>query len=81
MTQVNIHEAKTHFASLLQRALDGEEIIVAKHGKALVRLVPVNPLELLPRQFGRHRQEMTAQAYENAIAPMGEDLLGIWIDS
>ncbi len=40
-TQVNIHEAKTHFSKLVERALNGEEIIVAKAGKPLLRLVPI----------------------------------------
>lgn len=30
MTIVNIHEAKTHFSKLIQQALNGEEIIIAK---------------------------------------------------
>jgi prevent-host-death family protein len=37
--QVNIHEAKTHLSRLIQRALDGEEIIIAKDNEPLVRLV------------------------------------------
>ncbi len=40
-TTVNMHEAKTQFSKLVQRALQGEEVIVAKAGKALVRLIPV----------------------------------------
>lgn len=37
----NIHEAKTHFSELLQRAHAGEEIVIAKAGKAYARLVPI----------------------------------------
>jgi len=40
-TTVNMHEAKTQFSKLVQRALDGEDVIVAKAGKAVVRLTPV----------------------------------------
>lgn len=39
--QVNIHEAKTHFSKLLARVREGEEIIIAKAGKPIARLVPV----------------------------------------
>lgn len=39
--QVNIHEAKTHFSKLLARVKAGEEIIIAKAGKPVARLVPV----------------------------------------
>jgi prevent-host-death family protein len=41
MTQVNIHEAKTHLSELLEKAMNGEEIVIAKAGEAMVRLVPV----------------------------------------
>jgi prevent-host-death family protein len=39
--QYNIHEAKTHFSKLVERACDGEEIIISRAGEPLVRLVPV----------------------------------------
>ena len=41
MVQVDIHEAKTHFSRLVDRAAAGEEIIIAKDGKPLVQLTPV----------------------------------------
>lgn len=37
---VNIHEAKTHLSKLLQRVIAGEEIILAKAGKPVARIVP-----------------------------------------
>ena len=37
---VNIHEAKTHLSKLLERVRAGEEIIIAKAGKPVARLVP-----------------------------------------
>ena len=40
MTIYNIHEAKTHFSKLLARVLSGEEIIIAKAGNPIVRLLP-----------------------------------------
>ena len=39
--QVNIHEAKTTLSALIQRALAGEEVIIAKAGAPLVRLSPL----------------------------------------
>jgi prevent-host-death family protein len=39
---VNMHEAKTTLSRLVERARAGEEIIIAKAGKPLVTLVPVN---------------------------------------
>ena len=40
-TQVNIHEAKTHFSRLVERAAAGEEIVIAKAGEPRARLVPL----------------------------------------
>ncbi len=37
---VNIHEAKTHFSRLVERAMRGEEIVIGKAGKPVARLVP-----------------------------------------
>jgi prevent-host-death family protein len=47
---VNIHEAKTHLSQLLQRVIAGEEIILAKAGKPVARLVPftAQPTQRLP---------------------------------
>jgi len=41
MITVNTHEAKTHLSRLLARVRIGEEIIIAKSGKAVAKLVPV----------------------------------------
>jgi len=40
MSTVNIHQAKTHFSRLVDLAAGGEEIIIAKAGKPVARLVP-----------------------------------------
>ena len=40
-TTVNIHEAKTHFSKLLQRVINGEEVIIANAGKPVAVLSPV----------------------------------------
>ena len=39
--EVNIHETKTHFSKLLERVAVGEEIIIAKAGKPVARLIPI----------------------------------------
>ncbi len=41
MTLVNIHEAKTHLSRLLARVVEGEEIVIAKSGRPVARLVAV----------------------------------------
>lgn len=40
MTEVGVHQAKTHLSQLLQRVAAGEEIIIARGGKPVARLVP-----------------------------------------
>ena len=40
--EVNIHQAKTHLSRLLERVLLGEEVVIAKAGKPIAKLVPVN---------------------------------------
>jgi prevent-host-death family protein len=39
--EVNIHHAKTHLSRLIEQAMAGEEVTIAKAGKPMVRLVPV----------------------------------------
>jgi prevent-host-death family protein len=39
--EVNIHEAKTHLSRLLERVALGEEVIIAKAGTPVAKLVPV----------------------------------------
>ena len=41
--EINIHEAKTHLSKLLQRVQEGEEVVIAKSGKPVARLVRVLP--------------------------------------
>jgi prevent-host-death family protein len=69
-----MHEAKTSLSRLVERALTGEEIVIARNGKPLVRLVPVeNNRE--PRVPGRSKRRIW-------IAPdfgeMSEEELAEW---
>jgi len=41
MATVNVHAAKTHLSRLLRRASAGEEIVIARDGRPVARLVPV----------------------------------------
>lgn len=51
MRTVNMHEAKTKLSALVEEALKGEQVIIGKAGKPLVRLVPFQPEK--PRKPGR----------------------------
>lgn len=42
---VNIHEAKTHLSRLIEQAVKGEPFVIAKAGKPLVKVMPLNAPE------------------------------------
>jgi prevent-host-death family protein len=72
MEQINIHEAKTNLSRLLARAVLGEDIVIAKAGKPIVRLVPVEqPLE--DRVLGQ--DEGLFIVPEDFNDPLPEDIL------
>jgi len=74
---VNVHEAKTHFSKLLDRAHAGEEIILAKAGKPYAKLVPIAPRERPERKPGRFAGQMV---YDDAafFDPLPQDELRRW---
>jgi len=41
MSVVNVYEAKTHFSRLLSRVEGGEEVVIARNGRPIARLVPI----------------------------------------
>jgi prevent-host-death family protein len=55
--QVNIHQTKTHLSKLLQRVAAGEEIIIAKAGVPIAKLVPM-VAENAKRQLGLYRGQI-----------------------
>ena len=74
MTKVNMHEAKTHFSKLVNQALRGEEVIIARNGKPLVRLVPVEG-EAALRPIGLDRQTVDRDFLEESVRPLEDDEL------
>ena len=70
--EVNIHQAKTHLSRLLAQVAAGEEIIIAKAGKPIARLVPITPPRgdrILGAEAGR------VTIAEDFDAPLPDDLL------
>jgi prevent-host-death family protein len=61
--QVNLYEAKTQLSSLVERAAKGEEIVIAKAGKPMAKLIPVAVEE--------------KGVFESEPLPFGRNLLGI----
>jgi prevent-host-death family protein len=70
MGPVNIHEAKTRFSQLIERVERGEEIVIARGGKPVARLVP---LETAPRALGRMRGRI--RVADDFDAPLPPDVL------
>lgn len=52
-SEVNVHDAKTHLSRLLRRVAAGEEIVIARAGVPVARLVPVTGRP--ERRFGTDR--------------------------
>lgn len=51
MNVINVHEAKTNLSKLLDRAANGERIIIGKAGKPIARLEPFSNTKAVHRQF------------------------------
>jgi len=69
---VNIHAAKTHFSRLVERAANGEEIIIAKAGKPVARLMPL-AVSARPRRLGLLKGKI--KIAEDFDAPLPEEIL------
>ena len=70
--QVNIHEAKTYFSRLLQRVASGEEIVIARAGVPVARLVGVEQKQKI-RPLGMDRDKIWIA--DDFDAPLPDDLL------
>jgi prevent-host-death family protein len=59
--QVNLHDAKTHLSRYVDQALEGNEVVIARAGRPLVKLVPLEPSQAL-RQLGFLREQAVMDA-------------------
>lgn len=78
MRQVNIHEAKTHLSRLVEEAAAGEEIIIAKAGKPVAKLVPIAGSRE-PRRLGSMRGKIWMS--DDFDAPLPPDVLANFYDA
>jgi prevent-host-death family protein len=70
MQTVNIHAAKTHLSRLVDAAAAGEEILIARAGRPVARLVPLQDIPVQPRrQLGRLAGQFTVPADFDAPLP------------
>ena len=72
MREVGVHEAKTHLSRLLRRVAAGEEIIIARGGRPVARLVPIT--EPRERNLGSDRGLFDLPS--DFDAPLPDDVLG-----
>ncbi len=71
MAPVNVHEAKTHFSRLLDRVAAGEEIVIAKAGKPIAKLVPFRKP---PKQRTLGQDEGRVWIADDFNAPLPEEI-------
>lgn len=74
MAQFNVHEAKTRLSQLLARAEAGEEIVIARAGKPVARLVPIEPKP--QRVLGQ--DEGLFEVPEDFDAPLPDKVLALF---
>ncbi|MYD29104.1 MAG: type II toxin-antitoxin system Phd/YefM family antitoxin [Dehalococcoidia bacterium] len=74
MTTVNIHEAKTHLSRLLAQVEAGEDVVIARNGKPVARLVPCE--EQGKREFGVLRGRIKLD--DSFFDPLPEEELAAW---
>ena len=75
MAQVNVHYAKTHLSKLLERVERGEEIVIARAGVPVARLLPAPPPIVRKGGF------MKGWIADDFDAPMTPEELAEWEDS
>ncbi len=73
MTKVNMHEVKSNFSKLVDKVLQGEEVVFVSGDKPLVKLVPVNKKE---RPIGLHTTQLSDEEASEAIKPLSDEELG-----
>ena len=72
---VNMHQAKSSLSRLVERAIAGEEVVIASNGEPLVKLVPVSK-ERKPRVPGRYKDGIWIAP--DCFDPMSEEELDLW---
>ncbi|MGO4583485.1 type II toxin-antitoxin system Phd/YefM family antitoxin [Arthrobacter sp. 2RAF6] len=72
MAQYNVQEAKTRLSELLNMVERGEDVVIAKAGKPVARLVKIE------RPTKRRLGFVKGQLPDNFLKPMGEEELALW---
>ena len=73
--QVTVHEAKTQLSRLIEAALAGEEVVIARGSKPVVRLVPLSRSGV---RFGLLKDRVPPSSAPDFLEPMDEAELVLW---
>ncbi len=71
---VNVHAAKTHLSRLVEEAAAGEEIVIAKAGKPVARLVPLATVNEGKRPAGLLAGRIPKELYD----PLPDDIIDLF---
>jgi prevent-host-death family protein len=77
MTKVSVHEAKTHLSRLIEKVLAGEEVIVERNHKPVIKLVPVDPPAKKPL-LGALKGKVKFDLDDGFFDPLSEEELNAW---
>jgi prevent-host-death family protein len=85
--QVNMHDAKSNLSKLVEAALDGEDVVIARAGKPVARLVPYAPEDARPvlHPFGLHAGQVWMaddwDAPDPELEAIWDEKFGPWPES
>lgn len=72
---INVHDAKTNFSKLLGRVESGEEVVIAKAGKPVARLVPLSK-KVQTRKPGSAKGRIKVK--RDFLEPLPENMLKLF---
>ncbi|MCL2849119.1 MAG: type II toxin-antitoxin system prevent-host-death family antitoxin [Micrococcales bacterium] len=72
---MNVQEAKGRLSHLVAEAERGNEVVIARAGTPVVRLVPVTPQS---RRLGVFATELSPHSVAESLAPLDDDQLALW---
>ncbi len=75
MAAINMYEAKSTLSRLVERAVAGEEIIIARAGTPLVKIVPLHATDLPTKRVSGQNDLQISYIAEDFDAPLPEDIL------
>ena len=79
--QVNVHDAKSQLSKLIEAALRGEEVIIARNNKPMVQMTALSHEATFPQPKGKFKFGLLPQlagTVPDFLEPMSEEELRLW---